>query len=226
MKTAVLALALSAALCPAQNLLFNGDLELPAGGGLNDIDGWTLSEPSLDDLNNPVDSAQVQGFANHTPGGERGLWLRPFAGGLDDDAPDSVDAILTQAVAGNAGTSYTLSAWFLYEQGYSGLDAAAPTRTVLAIDFLDAGMSLIGSAELDVDAVQAGDSTWRQFQVIALAPGGTVFVQARAAMYEGVFSMLNPQSAFVDDLVLTPSPASIAPLPLVAGLATRRRRRV
>lgn len=224
MRAAVFVLPLCAALCPAQNLLVNGDLELPAGGGPNDIDGWTLTEPSVDAMLNPANSADFVGFANHTPGGERGLWLRPFAGGMGDGAPPTVDAILTQAVMGAAGTEYSLSAWFMYEANYSGLDAAVGTRTILAIDFLDGAMGVISSVELDIDTVQTGDSVWRQFEVMGVAPGGTAFVQARAGMYDGVFAAANPQSAFVDDFFLIPSPASITLLAGAGVLGSRRRR--
>lgn len=217
-------LAVIAAPAFAGSLLINGDLELPAGGGGNDLDGWLLIEPDVNMAGAPVNSAEVVGFANHTPGGMRGLWFRSFEGGLNAMSPATVDAILQQDVAGTAGEQYTLSAWYRYEANYSGLDPFQNTQTILAIDFLDAGAGVIDSVALDIDSViNVGMlSEWQQFSVSDVAPAGTVSVRARASFLDGVLEPNNPQSAFVDDFSLVPEPTSLGLL-LLAGAFIRRR---
>ncbi|GJM18352.1 MAG: hypothetical protein DHS20C14_05650 [Phycisphaeraceae bacterium] len=221
MKTLILTMLASAGTCHAQNLLVNGDLELPLGGDVDDITAWTLTE-SISGIGGFADSASIAGFANHTPGGERGLWFKSFAGDFAGAGP--VDAVLTQSVLGSAGEHYTLSAWFRYEANYSGADAAQPTQTLLGIDFLDAGMGVLGTVEIDVDMFQSADNTWRQYFVDGVAPVDTAFVRARAEMSEGLIAAQNPQSAFVDDFALVPAPGGVLALGL-AGLAGVRRSR-
>lgn len=214
------------ALCAAPafaTLLVNGDLELGADG--NTADGWTLIEPDMDDAGMPTNSAEFIGFANHTMGGARGLWYRSFEGGLGGDNPMQVDAILQQDVAGTAGDIYTASAWFRYETNYSGLDPFAPTQTLFGLEFLDAGNSVISSTIVDIDGVYdvMQLNQWQQFTIMDMAPMGTVSVRVSASMIDGVLEPANPQSAFVDDFVLTPEPTS--GLLLLAGMSLLRRRR-
>lgn len=205
------------------SLLVNGDLENPAENESNNITGWTLTEVGVDAAGAPLDTASAISFANHTPTGNRGLWFRSFMGGLVQGGSTEVDAILTQSVPGSAGTSYDLSAWYRYETFYSGADEFRDTQTVLAIDFLDGMGGLLSSAELDIDALNAADGQWRQFSVSGIAPAGTASVQARASFLDGVLQTGNPQSAFVDDFVLTPEPTSLALIGLGAVALLRRR---
>lgn len=207
----------------AGNLLFNGDLELGTDPPLDSADGWTLIEPDLDMMGMPENSAEFINFANHTPGGERGLWLRSFEGGFGMDSADTVDAHLLQAVPGAAGVQYMLSAYFRYEAHYSGIEPGNTTQTILAIDFLDAAMVPVGGVELDIDTVQMNDSVWRQFSVDGVSPAGTAFVRARVSMLDGTVSPMNPQSAFVDDLFLVPTPTGTSVL--LGGIAVMARRR-
>ena len=222
MKTMLIAVLASAGVCQAQNLLVNGDLEAPAEPG-NTADGWTLIEPDVDSMGMAVDSASFQSFQNHTPGGDRSLWLRSFMGGLSGGEPFSVNATLTQTVAGQAGVAYTLSAWFYFEAFYSGLDPATPTDTLLRLEFLDAGMGTLVSLETDVDSDLSPTSVWGQHFVNGIAPAGTAFVRVSGVMVDGVLSPQNPQSAFVDDFVLVPSPGGLALLGLGVLAAVRRR---
>ena len=203
-------------------LLTNGDLEL--GSGQNDATGWSLVEPDVDVNLDPVNSADFTNFANHTPTGNRGLWLRSFEGSLNVNAPEFVDAILSQEVPGVAGALYELSAWFFYEQHYSGGEAGFLTQTLLAIAFLDAGDGVIGVSQVDIDDLQANDRVWRQFSVQGVAPAGTVKLRVGMAMIGGQVTPENPQSAFVDDFVLVPAPGA-AGVVMVLGVGVMARRR-
>lgn len=203
-------------------LLTNGDLEL--GSGQNDATGWSLAEPDVDVNLDPVNSADFTNFANHTPAGNRGLWLRSFEGSLNANAPEFVDAILSQEVPGVAGALYELTAWFRYEANYSGADAAVPTQTLLAIAFLDAGDGVVGLAQVDLDGLQANDNVWRQFGVQGVAPAGTVKLRVGMAMIGGQVTPENPQSAFVDDFVLVPGPGVVGAMAIFGVGAGGRRR--
>lgn len=206
------------------NLLVNGDLDNPPEHESDVAVGWTLVEPDVDVNNDPVNSATFANFGNHTPGGGRGLWLRSFAGGLGAGSPPTVNAHLYQDVPGTPGIAYTLSAWFRMEANYAGLNPAAPTQTILALDFLGVGDAVLASVELDIDTVYVPGNTWQQFPVGGIAPDGTVAVRARASMIDGLLQPVNPQSAFVDDFVLLPEPTSAALLALGGLLLLRRRR--
>jgi hypothetical protein len=206
-----------------QNQLTNPGLDSPPDHETDIATGWTLIEPDVDAAGMPVNSATFASFANHTPGGTRGLWYRSFEGGLGGDEPATVDAHLQQDVPGTPGTNYTLSAWYRYETFYSGTDSFADTQTNLAIDFLGAGDVLLSSSVLDVDAVQLPDGTWREFSVSGIAPAGTVEVRARSSMLDGILEPSNPQSAFVDDFTLVPEPGTIVCLIPALALLMRRR---
>lgn len=205
-------------------LLVNGNLDNPPDHETDAAVGWTLDEPGVDGLGAPVNAATFASFANHTSAGERGLWLRSFVGGSGVNPP-TVTAHLYQDAPGGAGIAYSLSAWFRMEPNYSGLNPAAPTQTILAIDFLDAADSVIASVELDIDTVYVPDNTWQQFPIGGIAPAGTATVRARASMLDGLIQQANPQSAFIDDFVLVPEPTSLALLAFAATVAWRRRDR-
>lgn len=209
----------------AQNLLTNGDLELPldAPNESNDATGWTLTEVGVDAAGAPLDTASFVSFANHTTGGDRGLWFRSFMGGLNPGGSPTVDAILHQDVPATPGTEYTLSAWYRFEQFYSGGDPLQDTQTLLAIEYRDAGNSLIGASILDVEALVANGADWTQVSISGISPDGTASVRAVASFLDGVLETQNPQSAFVDDFVLTPEPSALMLVaPLLLGLARRR----
>ncbi len=219
MLAAIAALGADAA---QANLLVNGNLDSPPDHETDVAVGWILEEPGVDGLGAPVNSATFASFANHTPAGERGLWLRSFVGGSGVNPP-TVTAHLYQDVPGGAGIAYSLIAWFRMEPNYSGLNPAASTQTILAIDFLNAADSVIASVELDIDTVYVPDNTWQQFPIGGVAPAGTTTVRARASMLDGLLQPANPQSAFIDDFVLVPEPTSLALL--ILGLFAPRRRR-
>jgi len=206
------------------NLLVNGDLETLPHDDANVAAGWTLVEPDLDQFGATVNSADYASFANHTAAGSRGLWLRPWMGDLLPSSPETVNADMYQDVAANAGQLYTLSAWFRFESNYPGFIPSLGTRTELAIEFRNAGNSLIGAAILDVDSAYTPNATWQMFTIISVAPIGTETVRVRASMVDGEFNIDPGQSAFVDDFVLVPAPGALALFGLIGLGCTRRRR--
>lgn len=144
-------------------------------------------------------------FANHTPGGVQGLWLRSFAGG---------DGKLSQTVPGTAGGDYEFSAWSKWEIGYIDADPSHPeVQTFMTMEFLDASSAVVGAPvtldlQLGPDGLptgtdgQANDATWRQFSLEGTAPAGTASVRISAGATGMANSGFNPQSAFFDDFSL------------------------
>jgi hypothetical protein len=215
------ALAASAAAHGAGNLLVNGDLEEPFGAasGTDDTVGWTLLEPDLDDLGAAVNSATFANFANHTPGGDRGLWLRSFEGGLGGDGPATVNASLFQHVAVQPGTVYRLGAWFNFDPNYTS------AGTKLSLSFFNAAMDELSGVSLDINAHNAFDGVWRRFTLSAVADPTAAFARVQVEMIDGALVAMNPQSAYVDDFELVPSPGAGALLAAAGLIGASRRRR-
>lgn len=204
-------------------LLINPGLDEPPINETDVVTGWTLVEPDVDGLGNPVNSATFVSFRNHNVGGTRALWYRSFVGGFGGVEPLTVDAHLYQDVTGTPGVGYTLSAWYLYEAYYPGVNPLAVTDTFLTLEFLDAGAGIIASVVQNADDFYPGTSDWFQVVVNGVAPAGTVVVRARSSMIDGVVADGNPQSAFVDDFVLVPEPAAAVLLaPALVALLRRR----
>ena len=243
-------LALFAGGASGQELLTNGNLDDPGLHEMDAIANWTLSE-SPDEIN----AATFATFADHTsipnppepePPGV-GLWYRAFEGTTFDNPREPVDAHLTQMVPGVPGAKYAMTGWALFEANYAGgfdtlpsggtsnarwpADTPSPTGTEFALEFLDAGNAVLpGSVVMDLhdDLGQNNGDGWVQHMLMATAPAGTVNVQVRASLLDGVNSDVNPQSAFVDDfsLVIIPEPACMALVMIgaVALLGWSRRR--
>jgi hypothetical protein len=249
-------LVLGAARAQAQvQLLVNGGLDVP---GVHETDvavGWTLAEGPLNTEVPPAlaNSATFASFADRVDDpldpDEVGLWLRSFAGGLNATAPPTVFAHLTQSVPGVPGLTYNLSAWSRFETHYAGGVAnlndgapeaagesttdgpASPTNTELALEFLGLNQQVLGGSvvkELLADG-QSNDGVWRQHFLSGVAPAGTLLVQVRGSMIDGVLNPgVNPQSAFLDDFSLTaipePSTFALLGLGLVAAISRGRRK--
>ncbi len=139
-------------------------------------------------------------FANHTDGGQQGLWLRAFAGG---------DAFVFQDVAAKPGGNYEFSAWSLWERGYAGgLDDAV--KTTIEMQFLDSNNQILSTNLLDLkEAGQANEAGWQEYSVKGVAPAQTAKVRVRAGATGMYNSMVDPQSAFFDDFSLIETLAGI-----------------
>lgn len=167
--------------------------DLLTNGGMNEfvqeVPSWEFTE-----LPEGTNTAALAGFANNTPDGANGVWLRAFAQG---------DAIVGQTVAGTAGEEYTLTAASRWEENYSGGQAETGTETMLEIAFLDASEEVIGTPEtLDLRTEQLNDNTWRTHSLTGTAPAGTAFVRI-AGLATGMITTMGAQSAFFDDFSLT-----------------------
>jgi len=240
---------------PAANLLLNPSFADPAVGG-NPAAPWVSLEGPAPSTNT---MSQASFGVNSNHDGTAGVFLQPWRGGSSGNAP-LVFAHLTQTVAGTPGLTYIMTGWARFEVNYAGgadnLDSdgmhtgdnlsdmmgpPSPTRTYFALEFLDAGNSVLpGSVEIELRAngqpndnfgtnTTVADATWFQHTLMSVAPLGTVNVQVRASMIDGIKNLDPSQSAFFDDFSLeaVPEPASavlglIGVLGLV-GLARRRR---
>ncbi len=192
--------SLTAASAPATEKLSNAGLNQKPPENL----GFTLTETPM---GTNTASVNVEGFANHTPGGAAGLWLQAFA----TQTPEG-DAVLSQTVPAVVGGEYTYSAWSKWETGYSGgvaRDGAPDTETTMELAFLDGSAAVIGTPlMLDLRTVQMSDNMWRQFTLMDTAPAGTASVRISAGatdMFDTTpshFPNGTSQSAFFDDFSL------------------------
>jgi hypothetical protein len=126
--------ALMDSFSPTTNRLTNGNLN-----SVGPPNGFEITE-----LPAGTDSLSFIGFANHTPSGAQGMWLRAFEG--TQEAP--ADGIISQTVPGVAGGNYTFSAWSFFEPGYSGdadIFPGTPTKTLLELAFLNGSGAVIGT---------------------------------------------------------------------------------
>jgi hypothetical protein len=116
-------------------------------------------------------------------------------------------------IPGEAGETYTLSAWF--KDAYGGIGTAGTVDTILKLEWRDiAGnigdvVALPADISKDWTAGPGGDG-WQQKTVTATAPAGTVTVVATLGQYGGDASM------WIDDASLTSdNPKAVAPDPTV-----------
>jgi len=170
-----------------------------------------------------TDGASSEPWANSSagdPSGTFGLFFKPFQGNLTDG---NLTVNLFQDNPGTPGVSYTLTGWARAEAGYSGLTDPLTTKSQFALEFLDAGSSVIGGSVLDLFTAGLG-GTDSSYSVSATAPAGTVGVRSRVSMIDA-YGTSGGQAFIVDAFTLVPEPSTFALFGLgFAGLAIMRRR--
>jgi hypothetical protein len=181
--------SLRASGAPATELLINGNLNTASA-----VSGWEISHFPAPFTGN-FESAS---FANHTPGGTTGLWMKPFTVELPVG-----EVLISQTVAAGPG-DYTLSGYSKWEVNF---ELEPETEVTLQLEYLDASEAVIGMDVMDIsDDGQMSDNMWRQFTLDGTAPAGTVEIRVTAGATglddreEG--EPTDTQSAFWDDLVL------------------------
>lgn len=215
--------------CGAQaNLLTNGTFETPdaSGGDVPGASDWITFETVF---TNATDGPNF-GPVSHDAGGTQSLKMYgPFVPGGAAGA--------FQNVPGTAGTVYELDAWVMNWVGdpFGNLG-------ILQLNFLDAGGNALpggvqvtvdpfGTADVDLSVVQDGAeiSDWTQLSLSAVAPAGTVEVQAFLLHIQTGDPCCAGGSLFWDDVSLTavPVPAAVwlfgSGLLGLVGVARRRR---
>ncbi|MEX2308867.1 MAG: hypothetical protein WD738_14805 [Pirellulales bacterium] len=181
--------SLKAASAPATEKLANANLNAPEF-----TPNWTLIKSPA---NATTGTFNTEGFANNTPDGLGGFWLRAFING---------DAKITQTVPGMAGGDYTFAAMAKLEANYSAAD------TFMELAFLDASQTVIGTPVLldIIDDGQPLDGTWHPRDVSADAPLGTAFVRVTAGATGMSVTPGTPSaSGFFDDFSLMLAPAGL-----------------
>lgn len=144
------------------------ETELLANAGLDEpfpspLDFWDLLEvPDPNECcNGEILRTPAAPYANHTPGGTRGVWLSAFFGGASGIVgtwpEDPVTGLMSQTVEADPNVAYSFSGWVKFEQSYSGgVDTIAnaggdfagqpsPTETIIALEFLDPNGVVISS---------------------------------------------------------------------------------
>jgi len=188
------ALALSTT-ATAGNLLEDPSLELATPGTQTSNSAWVLDVNFPDGIN-PAAQFQEATWASF-PADEAGvgLWYRSFEGEQSPGDP-AATAILYQDVPGTEGVEYEVIAMYKEEAFYTA------KATLLGLRFYSAGMTLLGSQEIDVALSHPGDGSWVAYATSAVAPAGTATVRVFAEMVDGLTSPDNPQSAFFDAFAL------------------------
>lgn len=155
-------------------------------------------------------------------GADGAVFFKPFSGNATDGA---ATGNLYQDVPATPGQTYTMTGWAGAESN------ALMTDAVFALEFLNAGNSVIGGTSVSLlpslFVANGQPFNYKKYTLISLAPAGTVSARVRASMIGALGNPAGGGQAFVvDDFSLTvPEPASAGVLTLLSGAAVLRRRR-
>jgi hypothetical protein len=214
------------------DLLSNGNLDSVAVGPqtLATPVGWGVN--SFRPVTGPFpDGCSSETFANVLAPGGFGLFFKAFQG----VTTNKITVDLYQNNPGTPGVDYTLTGWAGAEANYIGLTDST-VKSEFHLTFLGSTSNILGSATLDLVAAGLGVGAptppasgfaYHPFTLSAVAPAGTVTVQAGAIMIDAYNNPLGGGQAFVVDsftLVPEPSVISLAVLGMAGVLAFRRRR--
>jgi hypothetical protein len=155
-------------------------------------------------------------------GDDWAVFFKPFTGNVTDG---SATGHLYQDNPATPGLTYRLTGWAGAEANVLMADA------VFALEFLDAGASVIGGSVLSLMPTlftpNGQPFNYKQYSVSATAPAGTVSVRARASMIDALSNPAGGGQAFVvDDFVLgvpEPTTAALVGLGLTVLVGIRRR---
>ncbi len=214
------------------NLLDDGAFSNADSGAQTSNSAWVLTVNFPDTVD---DAAQFQtGFANaqntgvggtEAPGTGAGVWFKPFEGqqGGNTNEPKA-QADLFQSVIAPGNGDYTLSFVAGRETNFTAAEfsvtlASSGTGGSDTVDLLTA---VIPNGNLGGAASTNPGGTPFSLTLNGVTAGDTLSV--RAVMVDGMDSLVNPQSAFLDSFELVPEPASFGLLG-AAGLALLRRRK-
>lgn len=223
---------LASATCPANAALSNGNLDNVAVGPqvLPTPVGWGVNafRSATGAFN---DGASSEQFANVLDPNGYGLFFKPFQG----VPTNKITVDLYQNNPGVAGANYTLTGWAGAEANYIGL--SDPTvKSYFHLTFLDSSSNILSNVTLDLVLAGLGLGSptppatgfnYHPFSLSAVAPVGTVTVQAGAEMINAYGNPAGGGQAFVvDAFTLVPEPSAITLLALgIAGSLVLRRRR-
>ncbi|MCI0332769.1 MAG: hypothetical protein L0228_06060 [Planctomycetes bacterium] len=176
--------------------------------------------------------ADVDGGPGDCGGAGCGFFYKAFFGGngftTPQPSPPNITTHLYQDNPGTPGMLYKFHGWFGAGASYSGLfpgvlpgtpAGTMPTTSEMALEFLDAGSSVIGGSTLDLQAgliANQGNGNpfgYAEYWVMATAPAGTATVRVRGSSIDGYLNPAGGDQAMVTDLwTLTciPEPTSVA----------------
>ena len=168
------------------------------------------------------DGASGEGFANVLNPGGNGLFFKPFQG---QAVTNTLTVDFYQNNPASAGINYTLTGWAGAGASYIGLTDAS-VKSQFHLTFLDSSSNILSTATLDLVGAGLGSGAptppatgfgYHPYSLTAIAPSGTVAVQAGATMINAYNNPLGGDQAFVvDNFILVPEPSIIA----LGGLST------
>ena len=198
------------------NLLDDPGFELATGGTQTSNSAWTLTVNFPDGVSS---AAQFQTApwasdpADPNDGVGTGVWLKAFEGNQIGGEP-TADATLTQTVGNVVGGTYELTFSVKRELNFTARQWFAELNS----------NGTGGTDTLDLLAVVPTDAAWHTYTLSLAGVSAGDDVTVRVEMRDGVDAQVNPQSAFIDNFVLTPEPCSLTLLGIGTALIGLRRR--